>query len=91
MEQARVHSATLTNRQRLALEGVQHVDHFDDDSITLATEMGPLTIRGHGLRIQSLDLDNGQLLVVGEFDALIYGRKIGGRGTGQSVWQKMWR
>lgn len=90
MEDKRVHSIVLANRQTLTLEGVQHVDNFDDDTIVLATDMGLLTIRGHNLRIQSLDLEQGHFMAVGEFDAVVYGKKKG-RGQEQNVWKKMWR
>lgn len=84
------HSIALTNRQNLSLQGVQHVDNFDDDTIVLATTMGTLTIRGHNLRIQILDLDQGHFEAVGEFDMVQYGRKKSQRATG-STWQKLWR
>jgi sporulation protein YabP len=84
------HTFTLTNRQNLSLRGVQHVDNFDDDTIVLSTTMGVLTIRGHNLRIQTLDLEQGQFEAVGEFDAIQYGKKKGGRAQG-NTWQKLWR
>lgn len=91
MEEKREHSITLLGRQTLSLEGVQHVDNFDDDTIVLSTTMGILTVRGHNLRIQTLDLDQGHFVAVGEFDALQYGKKKGQRGSSQNTWQKIWR
>ncbi|MCL5116217.1 MAG: sporulation protein YabP [Firmicutes bacterium] len=91
MDEKRGHSIALANRQTLSLEGVQHVDNFDDDTIVLSTTMGTLTIRGHNLRIQTLDLDQGRFVAVGEFDALQYGRKKPQRSAGGGTWQKIWR
>lgn len=90
MDEKSGHSFTLNNRQNLSLHGVQHVDNFDDDTIVLSTTMGTLTIRGHNLRIQTLDLDQGHFEAVGEFDALQYGRKKSSRGQ-TNTWQKLWR
>ncbi|PSR21565.1 MAG: sporulation protein YabP [Sulfobacillus acidophilus] len=90
MDDKSTHSITLVNRQSLILQGVQHVDSFDDDSIVLATTMGTMTIRGHSLKIQTLALDRGYFEAVGEFDALQYGRKKATRGPG-STWNKLWR
>lgn len=90
MDDKRTHSISLTNRQSLMLEGVQHVDNFDDDTIVLSTNMGSLTIRGHNLKIQTLDLDAGHFLAVGEFDAILYGRKKPPHGQ-QSTWKRIWR
>ncbi len=83
------HSVALNNRQNIALEGIRHVDSFDDDTIVLSTTLGTLTIRGHTLRIQTLDLERGHFEAVGEFDSLQYGKKKAQRpGT---TWQKLWR
>lgn len=92
MEDKAGHAFTLTDRQTLALCGVQHVDNFDDDTIVLSTTMGTLTIRGHNLRIQTLDLEQGQFAAVGDFDVLQYGKKKGSRGSSSgNTWQKLWR
>ena len=90
MDEKPDHSVSLVNRQHLSISGVQHVDNFDDDTIVLSTTMGTLTIRGHNLRIQSLDLDRGHFEAAGEFDAVQYGSKKGVRGQA-STWQKLWR
>lgn len=90
MEDKTAHSFILNNRKHLTMEGVLHVENFDDDTIVLATDMGTLTIKGHNLRIQSLDLDHHRFVAEGEFDAMVYGKKKGGRRDA-SVWKKMWR
>ncbi len=90
MDDKSQHSISLHNRQSLSLQGVQHVDNFDDDTIVLSTTMGPLTIRGHNLRIQNLDLEQGRFEAVGEFDMVQYGRKKA-KGTSGTAWQKLWR
>lgn len=83
------HALTLLNRSNLRLEGVQNVDTFGDETIVLLTNMGTLTIRGHKLRIQHLDLDKGQFMAEGDFEALVYSRKKG--RNDDNVWKKMWR
>ena len=90
MDDKSQHTISLYNRQSLSLQGVQHVDNFDDDTIVLSTTMGPLTIRGHNLRIQNLDLEQGRFEAVGEFDAVQYGRKKG-KGAPGTSWSKLWR
>ena len=90
MDDKSQHTISLNNRQNLSLQGVQHVDNFDDDTIVLSTTMGQLTIRGHNLRIQNLDLEQGRFEAVGEFDAVQYGRKKG-KSTPSTSWQKLWR
>ena len=66
------HLLTLTDRKRLSLSGVEEVDAFDEETVTLSTVGGALTIRGSGLRINKLSLDGGELLVEGRIDGLDY-------------------
>ncbi len=85
MKDAPVHSLSLTGRKELTLEGVQHVETFDETEIVLKTCMGTLILKGEGLHITSLNLETGKLAAEGFFTALIYqeGRekgKAGGRG-----------
>lgn len=91
MDEKRRHSVLLVNRKTLTLEGVQHVDNFDDDTIVLNTDMGTLTIRGHNLRIQQLDLAAGQFTAEGEIDGLFYSRKRPAGMSADSGWRKLWR
>ncbi len=66
------HLLTLTDRKRLSLSGVEEVDTFDEETVTLSTVGGALTIRGSGLKINKLSLDGGELLVEGRIDGLEY-------------------
>ncbi len=85
----RPHSLALTNRAQLTIEGVQHVENFDDDAIALSTDMGTLIVRGHNLRILQLDLDSGHFVAEGEVDSLGYTRKRGSKAEGP--WARLWR
>ena len=50
----------------LELHGVLRVDDFDKEEINLATNLGPLVIKGHDLHIAQLLLENEELAVEGE-------------------------
>ncbi|AEJ38422.1 hypothetical protein TPY_0207 [Sulfobacillus acidophilus TPY] len=91
MEEKREHAVSLVNRQTLTLQGVEHVDNFDDDTIVLNTTLGSLTIRGHNLRIQTLDLETGLFVAVGEFESIVYGKKRPPSGDSSNAWKKIWR
>jgi|LSQX01.1.fsa_nt_gb sporulation protein YabP len=67
-----LHRIVITNREQVALEGVIHVDSFDDQEIILETELGMMAIRGDDLHIKQLSLDNGQLSVEGVVRAVDY-------------------
>ncbi len=66
------HSLELTARKKAAIRGVQSVDSFNDQMVTLDTSEGPLTLLGSGLHVSHLNLEEGQLLVEGEISALEY-------------------
>ena len=49
----KIHNVILEQRRRLNMSGVNEVIGFDDETITLDTELGMLTIKGEGLKIGS--------------------------------------
>jgi sporulation protein YabP len=51
------HAVTLDGRRHLEIVGVTHVDTFTDDTIVLSTHLGNLTIKGHALQIQHVDVE----------------------------------
>ena len=68
----RSHSLSLSDRRRLTVSGVEDVESFDEDTVTLVTCGGTLTVRGSGLKIEKLSLDGGELVVEGRIDSLDY-------------------
>ena len=58
------HRIVLSDRQHLAVSGVEGVESFDEATIVLTTSEGSLIVRGEGLHIEKLSLDGGDLLVV---------------------------
>lgn len=67
-----LHRLVITNRERVALEGVLAVDSFDAREIILDTELGMMAIRGEDLNIKQLDLEDGRLFVEGLVKAIDY-------------------
>lgn len=77
------HQLVLAERERLTLDGVTHVESFDDAEIILETELGGLIIQGEDLHIKELNLETGNLLVMGYVDSVEYlGESLGKRGKG---------
>ncbi len=89
-KRSKEHVVTVSGRRAVVIEGVRHVDNFDDNTVVLATELGLLTIRGRSLAIHQLDLEAGYFTAEGDIDALIYSRKKVGRPT-DTPWKKLWR
>lgn len=62
----------LENRNKLMLTGVVEVINFDDKTIALDTNLGTLTIRGQELKMQKLDVQNGDVAIIGRINSCIY-------------------
>lgn len=66
------HKIIMTNREKMTVSGVEDVDSFDDDSIILYTAEGIMTVKGANLRINRLNVEDGELEVEGEIDSITY-------------------
>ena len=63
------HNVILEDRKSLMITGVSDVDSFDDQTITVYTDLGEMTIRGTGLHIGKLSLETGELNITGNIFA----------------------
>lgn len=66
------HCVSMQDREKLLLTGINDVDSFDEQNITVLTDMGELSVRGSGLHIEKLSTDTGEMSVEGKIDAIIY-------------------
>lgn len=62
----------LESRKKLSLTGVIEVFSFDESKILLNTNQGMLTIKGQSLKMNKLDVQNGDVIIVGTIDSCIY-------------------
>ncbi len=65
-------SLILENRKKLSLNGVVEVISFDESRILLNTSLGILAIKGQGLKMNKLDVQNGDIQVSGTIDSFSY-------------------
>ncbi|MBE7031970.1 MAG: sporulation protein YabP [Ruminococcaceae bacterium] len=74
------HGLQMQGRERLMVSGVEDVDSFDDDKVMAYTVDGIMTVRGAELRINRLNVENGEMEVEGIIDGITYedGHKSGG-------------
>ena len=84
----RPHQVTLDERRHVQISGVSDVDRFDESAVVLSTSRGELTVRGHGLHVQQMDLDAGKLVLDGTVDALLYADDVPRQGGG---WRRLFR
>ena len=86
-----LHNLILENRKKLTLSGIEDVDSFDEDSITLFTETGSLSIKGAQLHINRLNVESGEVSIEGEIDSLVYSDGDGAKGKGLGFLARMFR
>ncbi|MDR5588127.1 MULTISPECIES: sporulation protein YabP [Clostridium] len=66
---------SLENRQKLILSGVIEVISFDSQKIDLTTVLGNLSIKGSDLKMNKLDVKNGDVIINGSIDSMVYNGK----------------
>ena len=66
------HCVNVEDRNKITLTGVSDVDSFDEQTVTVITSDGELSIRGSGLHIGKLSTDTGEMSIEGRIDALVY-------------------
>ncbi len=73
----KVQNVILENRNMLNITGVLDVLNFDEEVITLATELGILVIKGADLHLNRFSLDSTEISVEGQINSMQYSDKIG--------------
>lgn len=70
----------LESRAHLSVTGVTDVESFDENAVSMETSEGMLTVRGSGLHVEKLNLENGELALAGEISSLEYEDRASARG-----------
>lgn len=68
---------SLEDRNRMTITGVEQVDSFNDNTIILYTIKGGISIKGEGLSISKLNLDEGNIRISGLINSITYISKEG--------------
>lgn len=63
---------TLNNRSTLEVKGVKKVISLNTKEFNLSTNLGPLMIKGENLEMQNLDLDKGDIVIIGKIFSIQY-------------------
>jgi sporulation protein YabP len=75
-----LHKLTMENREKLFICGVEDVESFDENEIIVYTSEGTLGIKGSSLHINKLNTDNGELMIDGNIDSLVYSNTQSNQG-----------
>lgn len=66
----------LESRNKLNVTGVLDVLNFDEQIITVETELGVLIVKGSDLKLNKYNLEDTELSIEGEINSLIYDDKV---------------
>lgn len=87
-EEMQKQNISLESRRKLSITGVKEVENFDDNTITLITDLGTLSIKGSEIKIEKLNLDSGEVSATGDFYAFEY---ISDENTKRTFFSRMFR
>lgn len=59
------HNIIIEGRNKISITGVTSTTDFDETNISVVTSKGILIIKGDGLHVEKLDLQNHELEVTG--------------------------
>ena len=62
----------LEDGSRLNMSGVSELLGFDEQAISLQTDLGRLEIRGSDMHVEAFETATGDMLVTGNITALVY-------------------
>ena len=65
----------LENRKKLNVTGVLDVLNFDEQIITVETELGVLVVKGSDLKLNKYNLDDTELSIEVEINSITYENK----------------
>lgn len=69
---AKAHAVTVDKRAQAVVTGVEDVELFSGEKISALTSAGAIIITGSGLKAETLNLDDGRLVLSGKIDAIAY-------------------
>lgn len=81
----------LENRNKLNVSGVLDVLNFDEQLVTVDTELGVLIVKGMDLRLNKFNLESTELSVEGEIISLMYNDKTHSKKGGESLLTKIFK
>lgn len=77
-----IHEFYVKMRKEMNISGVREVESFDEASVILHTQEGEMTVEGKDLRVGTLDVEHGVVMLSGRIDAVYYSNEQGEKKQG---------
>ena len=68
----KIHWFYSENRDGIKIRGVSEVLSFDDGGVALETQLGNMAVEGEGLRVTTLNTDEGVVEITGKINGVYY-------------------
>ena len=66
------HHVLIRNREFIELTGIKKIISLDDETFTLETFFGKMTIQGKMLEMKNFDIEKEELLITGQVNLIEY-------------------
>lgn len=74
----------INGRKTVCIDKVLHIIFFDDQTLSVDTECGRIVVEGEELKVESLDKENGKIILNGIINGVFYSEeRILKRGIGK--------
>ena len=90
MEERKIpHSLVLEDKAKLSISGVVDVDTFDEAKNVLFTDEDTLEVEGADLHIQKLNVSDGEMIIEGEINSMIYSGRDTYHAKGKGFFKRL--
>lgn len=62
----------VSEKKQVKLDGVNNIEGFDEFCVSLMTVAGKITVEGESLKIESLNADNGEIIIKGAIKGVYF-------------------
>ncbi len=63
---------SILSREKISADSVRKIKYLSQETVLLATDLGPLVIKGENLFVDTLDSQTGEILIKGKINSVTY-------------------
>ena len=82
------HTLTINDQQSLEVTDVKDVGSFSEEEVLMTLSESRLVVKGEGLHMVQLDLEEGRAVLSGKVHSLTYTKQ---RRKAVSLWKRLWK
>ena len=86
-QHSKTFQTTISNREKVVINGVINVESFGEDYLILNTQLGEMTVEGSELKIESLTKESGEILILGRINGLFYKEEKSEKGFFRKIFK----